>query len=299
MRFLSWFRRPAPPAPVLSQPWRRTVEPITLSDQRHYLSAVPYLLPKDETELHRLDFQHHALCTALGRHWLAPVPEATTSMLDVGCGTGAWVREAALAFPHAQIVGLDVDLSSLSKMPFPPSCRFVEADVLQGLPFPDLSFEYVHQRLLVAALPAQRWPAHVQNLARVTRPDGIVELLEVGLTVEQTGPQMQRFLAWGQQVAADQGFDPRLMEHLGDLLEGAGLRRVERLAVAVPLGSWGGRAGELLKKNMLAGFLLLRPLYCGCLDLSQGAFDQTYEALSGEWETFQTSYVFYGAYGVR
>lgn len=65
---------------------------------------------------------------------------------------------------------------------------------LKGLPFPDQQFDYVHQRLLVAAIPAANWPEVIHELVRVTRPGGWVELLEVGVTIERASPETTRLL---------------------------------------------------------------------------------------------------------
>ncbi|WP_223258275.1 class I SAM-dependent methyltransferase [Thermogemmatispora tikiterensis] len=92
--------------------------------------------------------------------------------MGTGTGTGIWAFEMHALFPHALIVvGVDVSLQSLPQ-PVPPTCVFVRANVLEGLPFPDGQFTSTHQRLLVAAIPAQAWPGVVRELVRVTRPGG-------------------------------------------------------------------------------------------------------------------------------
>jgi SAM-dependent methyltransferase len=76
----------------------------------------------------------------------------------------------------------------------PPTCVFVRANVLEGLPFPDGQFTYTHQRLLVAAIPARSWPGVVQELVRVTRPGGWIELLELSDVIQPAGPATRRLL---------------------------------------------------------------------------------------------------------
>jgi ubiquinone/menaquinone biosynthesis C-methylase UbiE len=47
------------------------------------------MLPNDEKEQDRLDFQHHLFClTADNALYLAPIPKDIHHVLDVGCGTG-------------------------------------------------------------------------------------------------------------------------------------------------------------------------------------------------------------------
>jgi ubiquinone/menaquinone biosynthesis C-methylase UbiE len=174
MPIMRWpFRRTKPaPAP---QPWRAFQTP-PLEQQRTYLPDAPYLLPKDAQEDQRLNFQHHVLYRTISNHYLAPIASTTARILDVGTGTGIWLADMATLFPHAHLLGVDVSLGSLPH-PLPPQCLFCQANILQGLPFPDEQFEYIHQRLLVAAIPSTRWPEAVRELVRVTRSGGWIELV--------------------------------------------------------------------------------------------------------------------------
>jgi ubiquinone/menaquinone biosynthesis C-methylase UbiE len=52
----------------------------------------------------------------------------------------------------------------------PRNYQFVLGNLLEGLPFPDNSFDYVHMRALVTAIPHNRWQGVIDDLARVTRP---------------------------------------------------------------------------------------------------------------------------------
>lgn len=191
MPFTLWRRRKEMPEAKLWEPRNPTPR---LTEQRTYVPYVPYLLPKDALEDQRLNYQHHALYRTTSNHYLAPlVPDDVRTILDVGSGTGIWPAEMAKLFPHAQIVGIDVALSSLP-YPLPVGCVFAKANVLEGLPFPDGQFTYTHQRLLVAAIPTLHWPRAVNELIRVTTPGGWVESLEIGDTIQNAGPATKRLL---------------------------------------------------------------------------------------------------------
>ena len=187
MFYFSWlFGRRHKAAKHLEE-WKRQQPPAAPEvEQRAYLDNAPYLLPKDTQEDQRLQFQHYALHHAFGNHYLAPLSPDTKTILDVGSGTGIWAIDMAQQFPQAHIVGVDIALTSLPRI-LPNTCLFSQADVLQGLPFPSHQFDFTHQRLLVFGIPAPRWPDVVRELVRVTRPQGWIELLEVGTTVQNTG----------------------------------------------------------------------------------------------------------------
>src|SRR5260370_21837646 len=110
-----------------------------------------------------------------------------TKILDVGSGSGIWAQEVAHQFPAASVFGLDLEpprplSSAASATSSPPNYHFVQGNVLQGLPFPDDTFDFTHQRMLVVAIPAQDWPRVVQERARVTRPGCLVALLAFSIT---------------------------------------------------------------------------------------------------------------------
>src|SRR5216683_1509732 len=101
----------------------------TATEQRTYVPDVPYLLPKDALEDQRLNYQHHVLYRTISNHYLAPLTQATTTtILDVGTGTGIWPIEMAALFPQAHILGVDVAFSSLPR-PLPPNCLFAQANI--------------------------------------------------------------------------------------------------------------------------------------------------------------------------
>lgn len=271
--------------------------PPVMFEQRNYVPNVPYLLPKDALEDQRLNDQHHVLYRTISNHYLAPLTPATaTTILDVGTGTGIWPAEMSTVFPGAHIIGVDVSLESLPH-PLSPNCLFSQANVLYGLPFPDQQFTYTHQRLLVAAIPTPYWPTVVHELARVTRPGGWVELLEIGDTIQNAGPATKYFLNWMTGMSKTLSFEMDVLHHLGDLLAEAGCHDVEAQDIPVPLGAWAGTTGQMMKTDVLHGYNALKDSYCPRSKTSPEMFDVMVNAAADEWEQNHASYVFHAAYG--
>lgn len=293
MPFLRWrSRRTKTSTPP--QPWTATPAASPTIEQRAYLDDTPYLLPKDAQEDERLRFQHYALHHAFGNHYLAPISPDARAMLDVGSGTGIWAMDMAQQFPHAHILGVDIALSSLPHT-LPNTCLFAQADILQGLPFPSCQFDFTHQRLLVGAIPAPRWPEIVRELVRVTRPQGWIELLEVGTTVHNAGAATARLLAWVHETSLARGIDMVMVTQLGELLKQAGCQAVETQDIPVPLGSWAGRSGEMLKLDAIRVFQAMRPR----TSTPTEQLGRMLDAAAAEWEQNHASYVFHIAYGRR
>jgi SAM-dependent methyltransferase len=284
--------------------WERTPPsepPVAFDEQgRRHRTDVPYLLPKDEQELQRLNYQHHLFRKILqGSNTLAPVDDLLKeggNVLDVGCGSGRWGCEMATQYQKTRVIGLDIeDILRTPSMPL--NYHFQRGNLLDGLPFETHHFQYVHQRLLVAGIPLNAWPFVVGELRRVTAVNGWVELAEMGTTFHDAGPATKQFLAWWAAISATRGIDASKVEGIGLLLEGAGFARVRTHTMLVPVGRWHGRLGDLLAKDILAGWPNVKSYAHTLLGISPEDFDAVINRLEDEWNTYQTHYAVYFACG--
>src|SRR5215472_4985746 len=240
-----------------------------------------YLFPRHPTEIDRLDIQHYALRRALGADYLAPIGRVDR-VLDVGAGNGQWGYDLCTEFPRAMVVGVDLVYGK----PGPPAgYRFVRANLLHGLPFADDTFDFVHQRLLASSsIPVTLWPALVGHLVRVTRPDGWVELVEVGPWLEPAGPATSRLFELSYRLGRLLGLDMRgeVFRTMDDHLRRAGLVDVERREVSVPAGEWGGAVGSMMAANVRALFTRLGGQFETRLGLPPGEFAEMSTSMQGE-----------------
>ncbi len=230
MRWWPWGRKRArveqTTAPAGNEPT------FTMIDGRRFLVGDSYILPRDLTEANRIDFQHFLLRSALGGNFAAPL-ERPSSILDVACGNGRWAMEMAELFPAANVVGLDITVPPVeaggdaAPRSRPDNYVFVQGDVLQRLPFADVSFDFVHERLLYGSMPAAKWPWIFGELARVTRPGGWVESVESTLLIGD-GPAVRQFNDWALETTARRGTDVLLSRHLDQFLRDAGLQRTRQ-----------------------------------------------------------------------
>lgn len=129
--------------------------------------------------------------------------------------------------------------------------------MLEGLPFEDNIFDFVHMRLLITAIPSAQWPAVVQELVRVTRPSGWVELAECGVA-QAGGPGLMGLWQSWIDFCTTRGVDFTLGHTLADKLSAAGLINVQRRTIAFPMGAWGGRLGVASGTDCLATGKALR-----------------------------------------
>jgi ubiquinone/menaquinone biosynthesis C-methylase UbiE len=251
----------------------------------------PFYLPtRTLQEQSRLTFQHHALRLGLEKNFLAPC--SPRAILDVVCGSGAWTAEMGKLFPEASIVGMDLRMPTC---PQSSSFQFIEGRTPLSLPFDQARFDYVHQRCLGTVIPTAHWQGIVNELVRVTWPGGWVELMEYGSFVS-VGPATEQFCLWWQDVLALRDIDLKAMEHLGQMLQNAGLTHVEQKKLSISL--YGGRVGDAMSTNLLALIRNLKPSIIA-LGIDQKALDQVVAALLKEWQEYKTTYHFFVAYGQR
>jgi ubiquinone/menaquinone biosynthesis C-methylase UbiE len=259
-------------------------------------AGAPYQLPDDEQEIHPRDWQHYMLRSLLRGNYIAPIAHPA-HILDVGCETGRWLVEMAQEFPEAELVGVDLTLSPQDKALFPSNCHFRAGNVLNRLPFADASFDFVHQRFQFFAIPQLRWPQQVDELARVTRRSGWVELTEVNPSYQQAGPATEYVLDFLVRVMLAQGLDPVISQHIGPLLSKAGLKRVGISTQLVPVGNWGGRLGDMAIKNILTIVQEMKPLVVAQMQIASEDFDYLVEQMRREVEQYHTTFTFHIAYG--
>ncbi|HLH61151.1 MAG TPA: class I SAM-dependent methyltransferase [Ktedonobacteraceae bacterium] len=287
----------------LASSWKPSITPSPIYyelDGRKYPVNYPYLLPKDEQETDRLNFQHFFLKAVLGGNYIVPLDRIRVeTILDVGCGTGVWCREIAGEFKQVNIIGVDLD-PSLSRTIAPPAnCQFMQADLLRGLPFVGGTFDFTHMRLLVAAIPTRSWPGAVSELMRVTKPGGWIELVECGFGFKRAGPATMRYVEWWDQVGRLRGIETASVAYLDRWLRDAGAKDVEKRILYVPVGQWGGRLGKMLALNMQNGWRGVRGMLCEQLGITTEQFDEVIYALPQEWEHNRTEYAYYIASGRR
>ncbi len=274
---------------------------------RRHLADMPYPLPKDTTEINRLDFQHYLLRTGFHGNYAAPVRQPER-ILDVGCGSGRWAMEVASLFPNASVVGVDLVKPALDDSRTlgyglerrPENFAFTQGNLLDGLPFADASFDFVHQRLLITAIPFERWAFVVKELTRVTRVGGWIELAECGVP-EAGGPGYTGL--WNTWIAlcAKRGVDFTMGNSLDAMLRKGGLANVVQRSLRFPMGAWGGRVGRMSATDCLAVGQALRQGVIAQGIASEAEYDRLFALAQEEFGQPKGTGVlpFYLAYGQR
>ncbi|KAG1180551.1 hypothetical protein G6F70_001663 [Rhizopus microsporus] len=187
----------------------------------HNEQSSTYWLPKDPTEQQRLTGQHFAIKELYQGNVLENVRKKLDfkkgiRVLDVGCGSGAWIMDMATEYPNCVYEGCDI-VEVANKRVSLQQVTFRYGNVLDRLPFEDNSFDFVHMRLFVLALQVNQWPIAINEILRVTKPGGMVQLVEFDL--KMTGNEIvQQVLTGIHSACKARGQDPRIALQLEKLV---------------------------------------------------------------------------------
>lgn len=251
------------------------------------VATSPYPFPNDPEESKRLDLQDFILRRFLKSAVVAPIgpqptPQASGTgtgswtnfvvgqiqlnhtanrltapqrILDVGCGTGQWAIEMARQFPQTTVVGIDiVTMASASKdvIVHPPNYHFQQGNILQGLPFGDCTFDYVHMRFLSCGIPGHQWQTVMNELVRLTAPGGWVESVE-STTPSNSGPALAIVQAALTRVLIARGVDLGCTRTIDSYMRQATapLSAVQSRMLEIPIGIQGKAIGQHMAWNML------------------------------------------------
>ncbi|RUS30288.1 S-adenosyl-L-methionine-dependent methyltransferase, partial [Jimgerdemannia flammicorona] len=157
--------------------------------KRRYMTSgnKRYLLPNDDEEIGRLDYQHYVMRALIHGNFQSPIEErleAGIRVLDLGTGTGIWSIEMAVEYPTSTFVGTDVATVFPTHDQIPKNCSFVQANTLQ-LPFEDASFDFVYQRFMGLAFSPSEWKIAMKEIVRVLKPGGWIEIAEGNFKMER------------------------------------------------------------------------------------------------------------------
>jgi ubiquinone/menaquinone biosynthesis C-methylase UbiE len=195
----------------------------------------------NQQELTRLQIQGQMLTTSLGGVLPEqPNPTSFQHVLDVGCGTGGWLIEAARTYPTMSLlIGVDVSSRMIEyaqaqaeAQQVSDRVQFHSMDALRMLEFPVGYFDLVNQRLGLSYLRTWDWPKLLNEFERVTRSGGVIRLTECDPMVESTSPAQTRLYQLFVQALLQAGhlFNRKsdgVINELAHLLDQRGFQNVQ------------------------------------------------------------------------
>ncbi|KAJ7888965.1 S-adenosyl-L-methionine-dependent methyltransferase [Mycena olivaceomarginata] len=175
-------------------------------------------------EKKRLDERHEAWSQYFrGDLWLAVAEIAKMDprrIIDLGCGSGAWAIQAALQFPDAQVVGLD--MSPLPDRQIPGNMSFQLGDLTKELDLEPNSFDIVHARSVMCHVPNAI--EAIQRAANLVKPGGLLLLLDVDISTMLTtgGSRVHNYISALIPLSQKRGADFEIGRKLQDMMTSLG-----------------------------------------------------------------------------
>ncbi|KAG2225913.1 hypothetical protein INT45_006609 [Circinella minor] len=253
----------------------------TMEEGRKFMIApgLPYRMVCDDDESDRLIILHFLLKYAFNGNAIAPINDILTQailcnrtknkrpqIVDVGCGPGTWVLEMATEFPNADFHGVDISPQFPSTIK-PSNAFFKQQNILDGLPYPDNSIDYLHVQLMLTSLTQEQVLKLLGDIMRVLKPNGYVELRDVEYRVQRPGPVTDALINQKLYDFFDKSYNIKfdLSHRMSTLLmvscnqqSDGGFVDVHQEKVTIPLG-WGGQLGEIHSQNLHAYLKSLDP----------------------------------------
>ena len=212
-------------------------------------------------------------------------------VLDVACGSGAWVITTAQVYPHMQVVGIDSSDQLIDKAQAQATgannARFKHMHPLQPLDFPDDSFDLVNVRFVASFVPREAWPALLGECLRITRRGGTVRLTESDLPIsnsrafEQFTGMIARALFLTQQSFSPDGVSLGITPMLSQLLQQAGYLDIQQATHAVNF-STGMDAHAEVSEDLAHTYRLVQPFLVTTGVTTQEEVSQAYQQMLAE-----------------
>jgi ubiquinone/menaquinone biosynthesis C-methylase UbiE len=251
-----------------------------------------YFVEDSGAELARLVEQERAFTKVFGGLLPEHADEAVFvapfhRVLDVACGSGAWLLEMAQTYPHLEVMGFDIDTRMINYANTQASvgrldnASFKVMDARKPLDYPDAFFDLVNARW-ISVIGTAAWPATIREMVRVTRPGGVIRITESEDFSLTTSPAFERLseLFIHAIKLGGIGFSPTgrtggQTPKLARFLRDAGCQHIQQKAFVIDW-STGTEVHDLLVEDHRALLKLIQPYLIKMGVTTQEEVDQLY-----------------------
>ncbi|KAJ4291670.1 hypothetical protein N0V90_009565 [Kalmusia sp. IMI 367209] len=194
----------------------------------------------------RLTAQNDILYQLCGERYFFPRINNPRKILDCGYGRGDWVVQVAEEYEQCEVTGVDIYPALVADQP--DNLTLFGYNLNERLNDPEVfersAYDLIHSRFVAQGIKINRWAPYVQDMKRLVRPNGFVEMVEYYLNIQSDNGRLTTESAlrrwWDAYVAAMQrsNRNPRIAQTLQQLLADAGFRDVGGTTLHLPIGGW-------------------------------------------------------------
>jgi ubiquinone/menaquinone biosynthesis C-methylase UbiE len=245
-------------------------------------SASTYFVqdPHNKEELTRLLIQDQAITAAIGG--ILPEqkdPAQIHRVLDIACGPGGWAIDAAQAYPHMQLYGVDISPAIIDHARkraedaqlSTDRVEFIVMNALRKLEFPDDFFDLANFRFGLSFMRQQDWPNMLSEMKRIVKPAGIVRIVEGEAGLRSSSAALTKFYALIRQATYCAGHLFKedlsgLIDELPGLLMRSGFQKIQSRKHTISYRT-GITSGDAFVQSIILFFQTAEPYLdrYGCL----------------------------------
>ncbi|PYH96010.1 S-adenosyl-L-methionine-dependent methyltransferase [Aspergillus ellipticus CBS 707.79] len=210
--------------------------------QKYSIDKKIYFQPVDDNEAERLEREHCFFNGVFDNRLIFPPIHNPRRILDCGHGAGSWSADVAEQYPDCEVIGVDIS-PHMNPDDVPVNLWLQVDDLNRSFTFPPNHFDLVHSRMLATGIDGSRWPSYIEDIKRVLRPGGWVQLVEMYFNAQSDNGSLTEEHAlrqWSTKfMRSMQGLkDLRVGTHLRNLLTAAGMEEVDTRMIPLPLCEW-------------------------------------------------------------
>ncbi|CAG8634102.1 3760_t:CDS:2 [Ambispora leptoticha] len=261
----------------------------------HNLSSSVYFLANDDEEAYRLSRYHDAIKDIWEGPFNSPVEEKLRQgarIVDIGCGSGIWILDMARQYPNSNFVGIDIS-PILPTEGLPSNVKFIQYNMVDGLPFEDSSFDLVHQKFMVGAFTEVQWKEKViPELIRLVRSDGWIEILEADAILISDGTVTRRIAKAFHDFLVSKGINPSIGKEIPRIFENSNVfLEIKHQQKTIKLGKRHGESGEESLRFYVSGLNSARGTLANSMNIMPEHYDALLETMYIEAEKCSTDFI--------
>lgn len=256
-----------------------------------------YILPNDESEIGRLNYQHYFLKHTFNGNFKAPIKKLLQkgiNVLDIGCASGAWCLDMANDFDNNTYWGIDISEKFPNDIK-PINCNFKVGNIIKDFPLQQNYFDFVHQRLLVAGIPSKDWLIALNNIKIGLKNNGWLQFVECYIKPFNSGPKFKKLMDNVINILEIKKLDPYIAKRLNNILiEDGNFKNIKEDCIDIPI-NWNGKIGEMHANDWNEIFQSLKPGLKSTVETSD--FDTIIKEAIDECKVYETYFKWYIVYG--
>jgi ubiquinone/menaquinone biosynthesis C-methylase UbiE len=286
------------------------MQPLNPSENR----TTYFINPNDSGETQRLLDMDHLTTAAMGGVFSPPhlAPRPGSTILDCACGPGGWTSKVAFEYPDCQVIGMDISETMIRYAQAQAQAQklsnltFLHGSILDPLPLPSESCDFVNTRLASSFMPVSAWPLFVEECRRVTRPGGIIRLTEAEwvFTNSPAGEKLADATTRAQWLTG-KSFSPDGKRFgctlaLPKFLRDIHLEHIDKAAYSLEF-SFGTPSHALWYQTMMKGYEMMLPFFLKAGVLTRNEFTDLYQQFDYEMQdsSFLGEFFLLSVWGVR